>query len=56
MPALAVREDSVSYEDVSTVARPSPPRPANRDPQRFPVCPTCKEIYEGLRPPEDGEG
>lgn len=25
-----------------------------RDPQRFPVCPTCKEIYEGLRPPEDG--
>ena len=28
----------------------------NRDPQRFPVCPTCKEIYEGLRPPEDGEG
>ena len=26
-----------------------------RDPQRFPVCPTCKEIYEGLRPPEDGD-
>ncbi|GGL28322.1 DUF3039 domain-containing protein [Phycicoccus endophyticus] len=25
-----------------------------RDPQRFPVCPTCKEIYDGLRPPEDG--
>ncbi|MFQ6172773.1 DUF3039 domain-containing protein [Oryzobacter sp. R7] len=25
-----------------------------RDPNRFPVCPTCKEIYEGLRPPEDG--
>ena len=21
-----------------------------RDPQKFPVCPTCKEIYEGLRP------
>lgn len=21
-----------------------------RDPKRFPVCPTCKEIYEGLRP------
>ena len=20
-----------------------------RDPQKFPVCPTCKEIYEGLR-------
>ena len=25
-----------------------------RDPNRFPVCPMCKEIYEGLRPPEDG--
>ena len=21
----------------------------NRDPQRFPVCPTCREIYEGLQ-------
>lgn len=21
-----------------------------RDPQRFPVCPTCKEIYQGLNP------
>ena len=26
-----------------------------RDPQRFPVCPVCKEIYDGLRPPEDGD-
>lgn len=26
-----------------------------RDPKRFPVCPTCKEIYEGLRP-EPGDG
>jgi len=25
-----------------------------RDPNRFPVCPTCKEIYQGLRAPEDG--
>ena len=25
-----------------------------RDPKRFPVCPMCKEIYEGLRAPEDG--
>lgn len=25
-----------------------------RDPNRFPVCPTCKEIYEGLRAPQDG--
>ena len=25
-----------------------------RDPQKFPVCPICKEIYDGLRPePED---
>ena len=24
-----------------------------RDPQKFPVCPTCKEIYEGLRPGGD---
>ena len=26
-----------------------------RNPDRFPVCPTCKEIYQGLRPPEDGD-
>lgn len=26
-----------------------------RDPNKFPVCPTCKEIYEGLRAPQDGE-
>jgi hypothetical protein len=26
-----------------------------RDPQKFPVCPTCKEIYDGLRAPQDGE-
>ena len=24
-----------------------------RDPKRFPVCPACKEIYEGLRAPDD---
>lgn len=23
-----------------------------RDPEKFPICPTCKEIYEGLRPEE----
>jgi hypothetical protein len=22
----------------------------SRDPQKFPVCPTCQEIYEGLKP------
>lgn len=22
----------------------------SRDPEKFPVCPVCKEIYEGLRP------
>jgi hypothetical protein len=26
-----------------------------RDPKKFPVCPTCKEIYEGLRDPNDGQ-
>ncbi|HYO86282.1 MAG TPA: DUF3039 domain-containing protein [Dermatophilaceae bacterium] len=25
-----------------------------RDPKRFPVCPMCKEIYDGLRDPQDG--
>ena len=25
-----------------------------RNPDRFPVCPVCKEIYEGLRAPQDG--
>jgi hypothetical protein len=27
----------------------------NRDPKNFPICPTCKEIYSGLRKePTDG--
>ena len=26
-----------------------------RDPNKFPVCPVCKEIYEGLRAPQDGD-
>lgn len=25
-----------------------------RDPKKFPVCPTCKQIYEGLGVPKDG--
>ncbi|WP_374929839.1 DUF3039 domain-containing protein [Kytococcus sedentarius] len=25
-----------------------------RNPDRFPVCPVCKEIHEGLRDPQDG--
>lgn len=25
----------------------------NRDPKRFPVCPVCQEIYDGLRPGDD---
>ena len=25
-----------------------------RDPNKFPVCPICKEIYDGLRKPQDG--
>ncbi len=28
----------------------------NRDPKKFPICPTCKEIYAGLRKePSDSE-
>ncbi|WP_407342049.1 DUF3039 domain-containing protein [Pengzhenrongella phosphoraccumulans] len=27
-----------------------------RDPNKFPVCPICKEIYDGLRSPKDGDG
>ena len=27
-----------------------------RDPQKFPVCPVCKEIYQGLRPEPPAEG
>ena len=29
-----------------------------RDPQKFPVCPVCQEIYQGLRPepPADNGG
>ncbi len=28
----------------------------SRDPKKFPVCPVCKEIYEGLRPgPDDSD-
>jgi hypothetical protein len=25
----------------------------SRDPQKFPVCPTCRDIYEGLNPGDD---
>jgi hypothetical protein len=25
----------------------------SRDPKKFPVCPTCKEIWEGLKPGKD---
>jgi DUF3039 family protein len=27
----------------------------SRDPQKFPVCPECKEIYESLPPGDDDE-
>jgi hypothetical protein len=27
-----------------------------RDPKKFPVCPICQEIYDGLRSPQDGGG
>jgi len=26
----------------------------SRDPKKYPVCPTCKEIYEGMPPGDDG--
>jgi hypothetical protein len=26
-----------------------------RDPDKYPICPTCKEIYDGLRQPQDGD-
>ncbi|WP_435300581.1 DUF3039 domain-containing protein [Timonella sp. A28] len=26
-----------------------------RDPKKFPVCPICKEIYDGLRDPQDND-
>lgn len=25
-----------------------------RDPSKYPVCPECKEVYDGLRDPQDG--
>ena len=28
----------------------------NRDPKKFPVCPTCQEIYESLKAGGDGDG
>lgn len=27
----------------------------NRDPQKFPVCPTCKELYESMKAGDQGE-
>jgi hypothetical protein len=27
----------------------------NRDPEKFPVCPECKEIYEGMKSKESGD-
>ena len=26
-----------------------------RDPKKFPVCPICNEVYDGLRAPQDNE-
>jgi hypothetical protein len=28
----------------------------SRDPEKFPVCPECKEIYELMKKNEDGKG
>ena len=27
-----------------------------RDPKKYPVCPQCKEIFDGIRDPQDGGG
>lgn len=27
----------------------------SRDPQRFPVCPECKEIWDGMQPGDEGD-
>ena len=27
----------------------------SRDPEKFPICPVCKEIYSGLRPAPEGD-
>ena len=27
----------------------------SRDPQKYPVCPECKEIWEGLRKDDEGD-
>jgi hypothetical protein len=28
----------------------------SRDPQRYPVCPECKEIWESMKPGDDDSG
>lgn len=28
----------------------------SRDPQKYPVCPECQEIWDGLRDDSDGDG
>jgi hypothetical protein len=25
----------------------------SRDPEKYPICPTCKEIHAGLKPPSE---
>ena len=37
-------------------SRPRNAITGNNLPQRFPVCPMCKEIYESLRGPKNGDG
>lgn len=27
----------------------------SRDPQRYPVCPECKEVWESIKPGDDGD-
>ena len=27
----------------------------NRDPKKFPVCPMCQEVFDGMPPGDDGD-
>lgn len=53
-----VRKDKImesAFEGMPVVALCGKIWVPNRDPKKFPVCPVCKEIYDGLRPPQDGK-
>ena len=50
-----VRKDDIvrsAVEGVAVVALCGKKWIPNRDPQRYPVCPSCKEILEALQAPQ----